>query len=231
MGLEERIKDFKQEVNAVGIDQKASIKNKKYFEDNIKHVDKILEDANIEHQIYLDAIEVLRQVSDQSVVESYEFISNSVNTALSRVFKHERRIKLQEFNIGQNPQLAIKLFVQGDRERSLKLNTGRGLTNIVSLLSILCIIVITGSRRIFVMDEVISGLSARSLEIISDIMWNFTEIGFQFIVNEHGFVPEGAKVYYLENQADIGRVVNSYIEAEGVYIGDSIEKSQLEGGK
>jgi hypothetical protein len=68
------------------------------------------------------------------------------------------------------------------------------------------------------MDEIISGVSVHNRYVISDILWTFTEIGFQFIVNEHGFVPKGAKVYTLEMTADVSHIKNTYICRDGVYL-------------
>ena len=73
------------------------------------------------------------------------------------------------------------------------------------------------------MDEVISGLSVHNLRIVTDILWQFTEIGFQFIINEHGYIPRGAKVYHLEMVGDVSGVKKSYIEEDGVYLNNDIE--------
>ena len=100
----------------------------------------------------------------------------------------------------------------------MKFNSGHGLTQVISLLCILTIIVITKSRRLLVLDEVLSGLSDSAREIIADILWTFTDIGFQFIICEHGFIPKGAKVYEMKNVNDLGSVANTYIEEQGVYL-------------
>ena len=68
------------------------------------------------------------------------------------------------------------------------------------------------------MDEIISGLSVHNREVVADILWQFTKVGFQFIVNEHGFVPKGSKVYHLEMVGDVSGVKESYIETQGVYL-------------
>lgn len=224
--LEERIKNYNKKTTDLEIAQEAARKNKELLKKKIDVVKEELQMADEQFIIYSDAIEVLRQVSDQTVTESYDFISKAVNTALERIFPQERRIELREYSRGKNPQLEMVLKVEGGRERSMKLNTGRGLTQIVSFLSILSIIVITKSRKIMIMDEILSGLSASSRKVIADIMWNFTEIGFQFIINEHGFVPKGSKVIFLENQAGIGRVSHTYIEEHGMYLDDTIGKSR-----
>lgn len=224
--LMQRIESFNNDTKNLEISQEANKKNRELLERKMEVLKEELRLADEEYIVYSDAIEVLRQVSDQSVAESYEFITKAVNTALGRIFTQERRIELRESSRGKNPQLEIVLKVEGGKERSMKLNTGRGLTQIVSFLSILSIIVITKSRRIVVMDEILSGLSARSRQVIADIMWNFTEIGFQFIINEHGFVPKGSKVYLLENEAGVGRIADEYIESKGMYLDDTIGKAR-----
>lgn len=170
------------------------------------------------------AIELLTKVSDEAVGEAYGFLTESLNTALSRMFKNTtRKIKLQErMRNNQYPQLDVILYVGNGKTRSLKGNSGHGLAEIVSLLSILSLIVITGSRRILVMDEIISGVDIENRQIIDDILWTFVQIGFQFIINDHGFVPKGSHVYYLEMVGDVSGVKQDYIATNGVYLqGDS----------
>ena len=170
------------------------------------------------------AIELLTKVSDEAVGEAYGFLTESLNTALSRMFKNTtRKIKLQErMRNNQYPQLDVILFVGNGKTRSLKGNSGHGLAEIVSLLSILSLIVITGSRRILVMDEIISGVDIENRQIIDDILWTFVQIGFQFIINDHGFVPKGSHVYYLEMVGDVSGIKQDYIATNGVYLqGDS----------
>lgn len=197
---------------------------------NVRTKEKLLADAEElvrkaelkqeELDVVTNAISILRIVSDNSVKESYEYITESVNAALSRIFTEStRRIRLQESTLkGQYPQLEVILEVGDGIERSLKFNSGHGLTQVISLLCILTIIVITKSRRLLVLDEVLSGLSDSAREIIADILWTFTDIGFQFIICEHGFIPKGAKVYEMKNVNDLGSVANTYIEEQGVYL-------------
>lgn len=218
--LLDRISEFTQQVDNINLDQQSQIRTKQTLEEEMR---KILADSKIksdELDVVTNAISILRLVSDNSVRESYEFITEAVNSSLSRIFdKTTRKIRLNEYTRqGQYPQLELILEVENGRTRSLKLNSGRGLTQIISLLCILTLIVITQSRRILLMDEILSGLSARSRAIISDILWAFTEIGFQFIICEHGFIPKGSKVYELENKDGIGIIKDTYTEKSGVYL-------------
>lgn len=221
------IQDIKDKTNSliktiedIEIEQQAALRARTKLESDIK--DLINKNTNNKEalDIATHAIEILRKVSDEAVMQAYRFLEESLNSALARMFEHTtRKIHLKEFTRNnQYPQLEIELTVANGKKRSLKADSGHGLAQIVSLLSILSLIVLTGSRRILVMDEVISGLSVHNRKIVTDILWQFTEIGFQFIVNEHGYVPKGSRVYYLEMVGDVSGVKQTYIEESGVYL-------------
>lgn len=217
--------------NQIEVNQKAEEKSKERLENEIKSLAALAKDNREALSIATGAIDLLRQVSDKAVVDAYKFLEDSLNNSLARMFANTtRKIHLKEYTRdGQYPQLEIELEVAGGITRSLKADSGHGIAQIVSLLSILSLIVITNSRRILVMDEIISGLSTNSRKIVSDILWAFTEIGFQFIVNDHGFVPKGSRVYYLEMSGDVSGVKETYIEQEGVYL-NNIESDKYGSG-
>lgn len=218
--LKSRVNNFINVVNNIEIENAAAIRSKQSLERTINQ----LAEQNKENKEALDiathAIEILREVSDEAVSKAYTFLESSLNSALSRMFVNTtRKIKIKEYvRNKQYPQLELVLYVGPNKTRSLKTDSGHGVAQIVSLLSILSLIVITGSRRILVMDEIISGLSVHNRRIVSDILWSFTEIGFQFIVNDHGFIPEGSHVYHLQMTNDVSHVANDYIATTGVYL-------------
>lgn len=224
------INSFLNEVQQVEIAQAANIKARERLENNINELIVKNGDNKEALDIATHAIEILRQVSDEAVSKAYKFLEENLNAALSRMFVNTtRHITLREYTRNnQYPQLEIELTVAGGKKRSLKADSGHGLAQIVSLLSILSLIVITNSRRILVMDEIISGLSVHNREIVTDILWTFTEIGFQFIVNEHGYVPKGSKVYHLEMVGDVSHVKETYIEEAGVYLNGVIGQEESE---
>lgn len=218
--IEARASDLISLIENIEVEQQANLRAKQELEYGIQELMK----NNKENQEALDiathAIEILRQVSDEAVKQAYKFLEESLNSALERMFEHTvRKIRLHEYTRNnQYPQLEIQLTVANGKERSLKADSGHGLAQIVSLLSLLSLIVLTNSRRILVMDEVISGLSIHNRKIVTDILWQFTTIGFQFIVNEHGYVPKGSKVYHLEMVGDVSGIKQTYIEESGVYL-------------
>ena len=218
--LRNRVNNFIDVVNKIEIENAAAERSRQSLEETITRLAEQNKDSKEALDIATHAIEILRQVSDEAVSQAYGFLETSLNSALARMFEHAtRKIEIKEsIRNNQYPQLELVLHVGNNKTRSLKTDSGHGLAQIVSLLSILSLIVITGSRRILVMDEVISGLSVHNRKIVSDILWSFTEIGFQFIVNDHGFIPEGSHVYHLEMVGDVSGVKQHYIATTGVYL-------------
>jgi len=217
-----RVEDFLKSVDDLVNQQEA---NKKLLERLTKVVNELRE-KNYEYQSELyvldNALTILNNLSDEVVHKSYSFITNSINEALERIFVNSvRKIRIKEFTRGQYPQLEIEIITDGGKVRNLRTSSGHGIMQIISLLCLLCLIVITGSRRVLWMDEVLSGLSRRSREVVDNILWAFTDIGFQFVISEHGFIPKGAKVYRLEMRGGISRIAEEYIEENGVYLGSA----------
>lgn len=220
MELRNRAQMLLNGIHTLEVQQAGVVQSREKIEKTINDLKERAKNDREALDIATHAIEILRQVSDESVGKAYEFLEKSLNTALARMFeKSTRKIKIKEWTRNnQYPQLELELEVGNGVKRSLKTDSGHGLAQIVSLLSILSLIVITKSRRILVMDEVISGLSVHNRKVVNDILWSFVDIGFQFIINEHGFIPENSCVYHLEMVGDVSGVKQKYIATKGVYL-------------
>ena len=218
--LYNKMDDMLGEIQKIEIANTAAIQNRLRLEQEIERLKEKGKNDQEALDIATHAIEIIRQVSDEAVSKAYKFLETSLNSTLERMFANTtRKIKIREYTRGnQYPQLELELEVGNGIKRSLKTDSGHGLAQVVSLLSILSLIVITNSRRILVMDEVISGLSVHNRKVVSDILWSFTEIGFQFLINDHGFIPEHSKVYHLEMVGDVSHVKQTYIAEKGVYL-------------
>lgn len=225
--LKQMATDFINKVDQIEIENKSYIKSKEALEKTINDLMQKNKDNAEALDIATHAIEILREVSDNAVSEAYGFLQESINSALAKMFTHTTRyIEIHEYTRNnQYPQLELILHVGKGKTRSLKSDSGHGIAQVISILSILSLIVITGSRRILVMDEVLSGLSSDNRRIVNDIMWSFTEIGFQFIVNDHGFIPKGSHLYFLEMVGDVSGVKYDYIEPNGVYLSPDTDDS------
>lgn len=220
MNILQEADNFIKVIDEIEMTNNASIRSREQLLASIEQLREENESNKEAYDIATHAIEILKKLSDTAVIDAYRFIEASINDALGKMFRGTtRQIRIKEYIRDEKyPQLEIELTTNNGIVRSLKTDSGHGIAQIVSLLSLLCLIVLTGARRILCIDEVLSGLSIENRQIITDILWNFTEIGFQFIIVEHGYVPRGAKVYELELDGDIGKVKNSYIEETGIYV-------------
>lgn len=217
--LKQRALEMIKTIDTIEAENSANIVTMKKFEDAIEELKKKIVDNQEALDIATHALELIRGVSDEVVQKAYKFLETNINAVLERTFtKSVRKIHIKESVLrNQYPQLKIELDVGNGITRTLKGDSGHGIAQIVSLLSVICLIMLTGSRRILVMDEIVSGVSAKNKEILSEIMWSFTEVGFQFIIIEHGFIPRGAQVYELEMTGNVSKVINDYIEEQGVF--------------
>lgn len=198
-------------------EQETNAKQIEKISKQVETINKDIKDMESELETSQNAIEILRTVSDKTVKGSYEFLEQTINDALGRIFVDEKRqIKIVESSIqGQYPQIDLDIETSNGVHSISR--DGHGIAQVISLLSSLCLIVLTGSRRFMALDEVLSGLSNEALEVIDNILHDFVNIGFNFIVNEHGVLFKGAKVYEIEMQNGKSFISNEYIEPNGVY--------------
>lgn len=220
-------------VNKIEIENEAAKRSREQLMESIEILQKKVAKDTEAYDIATHAIEILKGISDQTVQRAYGFLEESINDALEKMFLNStRKIKIHEYlRDNKYPQLEIEVDTGNGIPMSLQTDSGHGIAQTVSILSLLCLIVLTGSRRILVIDEVLSGLSVENRKIITDIMWAFTDIGFQFLITEHGFIPRGAKVYHMELNGTVGSVKDEYIAESGVYLqggeNDNYDYSQV----
>lgn len=201
-----------QDINELELRQRAKEETKKHLEESIKEYEAKLSKAGENYKVASAAIEVLRALSNNNVQSSYKFMEQSINEALRRIFTDRtRQIELRETMRGNYPQLEIALHVENGVERSLKYSSGHGIAQVISLLCTLSLIVFTGGRRFLALDEVMSGMSQETRILFDDVLWEFAQIGFQYVVVEHDYTPKGAYVVQLESKNELSKVTNTWI--------------------
>lgn len=212
MLLSEQANGLIKEIEEIELRQKAKEESKKFLEASIKEYEAKLELAGHNYQVAANAIEVLRTLSNNTVLTSYKYIESSINEALKRIFTDRvRQIELRETMRGNYPQLEIALHVENGVERSLKYSSGHGIAQVISLLCILSLIVFTNGRRFLCLDEVMSGMSQDTRKLFDDVLWDFSTIGFQYVIVEHDYTPKGAYVVQLESKNELSRVTKTWV--------------------
>lgn len=175
---------FTQDILSLDLEYKNAVSIK-------ARVDKLIEkctDLNNQYIVMLEAQQLLATVSDNNTEAVLDYITGIINKALSELFPNDvRRIYLQKnLYAGQHAHITVKLENSDGRERDLTLQSGTGLRQVISFLFVLSIIEIRKSRRILLMDELLSGLHPEAKRIVMDIVKIFAEEGFQFIIVEYG---------------------------------------------
>lgn len=205
---------FLERANSLIEQNKVNIQTKANLELQLNTLKQESEENKRALKIATAAIEILNGISDDVVNKALEFLETELNAALDQMFiDSKRNIKIRQSMFrNQYPQLTFDVVTGNGKVRSLKSDSGHGLAQVVSLISILSLIVITGARRFVILDEVISGVSIKNREIIDTILWAFADIGFQYIVNDHGYIPEGASVYEFRMIGDKSSCSRHWVE-------------------
>lgn len=223
MTVTERMDALLSGIDRKVADQQALVRHQQEIIKSIKDEQDLLDKDSDDYDTIKNAVEILNKLSEETVQTNYKFIEENINRALRRVFPEKiRQIKLTEYTRGVYPQLEFKMYVGKDKAgddiyRTIESDSGHGVAQMVSLLSILSLIVIRGERRFLCLDEMTSGMSGNTRKVLDSILWAFAEIGFQFVLIDHGYIPKGAKVYVVEDQDGVGTPVRDYIEEHGVY--------------
>lgn len=168
----------------------------------------------------LEASSLLSAVSDNNTNTVLNFITGVINKALAEIFPYDtRRVFLEhKTHAGQYPHIVVGLETGDGVRRSLTLQSGTGLRQIVSHLFNISLLEVRKSRRLLIMDELLSGLHAESKKIIMDLMQIFAKQGFQFIMVEYG-VDDIGKIYLVEKPGDTATVT----PLDGKYEGQIFE--------
>lgn len=205
--------EFIRKAEEIIADNRARVKTKELLEANLASLQVKIKENEQALDISTHALEVLNGISDQVVQEALNFLTKEINAALCEMFGNKsRQIRIDESLFkSQYPQLTLTVVTDDGAERSLKSDSGHGIAQVVSLLSILSLVVITGSRRFLILDEVISGVSIKNREIIDEILWAFAELGFQYIINDHGYIPRGAHVYEFQMVGNVSSIIKDYV--------------------
>ena len=177
----------------------AAFKTKMELQDKIDALVEQIDKSNQHYVVMLEAQKLLTTVSDDNTTAVLDYITGIINKALGELFPYDKqRIYLEKkMHGGQHAHIVVNLETEDGKERSLTLQTGTGLRQIISFLFILSLIEIRKTRKILLMDELLSGLHDDAKAIIVDIMKIFAEEGFQFIMVEYGIDTYG-KIYLVE---------------------------------
>lgn len=149
----------------------------------------------------LDAQRLLATVSDDNTERTLNFITGMVNKVLAEIFKTDiPQITLtKKLYAGSKPHVNVELIDGSGNTLDMSVQSGIGLTQVVSFMFAICLIEIRKGRRLIVMDERLNGLHREAKRILSEVIRIFSEGGFQFVFVEYGLNNLG-KMYNVEKR-------------------------------
>lgn len=153
------------------------------------------------------AQQLLSTVSEDNTTAVLDYVTEIINKALAEVFKSDvRRITLTKtLWAGRHVHINVELVNSEGRKRDLMVQSGTGLRQIVAFLYQLCLIEVRKGRRIFIMDEILSGVHKTAKVVMLDIMRIFAQGGWQFVMVEYG-VDDFGKMYHVEKPGTEAKV-------------------------
>lgn len=179
---------------------------------------------NLSNEIILleKSIKQLKDTADERSTEAKKYIEDTLNWALSQIpLKQRYSAVIVESNSKKSTkEMAIQLVdLDTGKRREIRVQTGTAIAQIVSFLMNVILIIVSGSTRIMLLDEVFSGIQdVESIKVFGDILVSIAEKeNFQFIFIEHKSTllnVEGIKPIFLDlqNYNDGAIVVNSLEE-------------------
>ena len=169
----------------------------------------------------LDAQKLLSTISDDNTSKTLDFITGMVNKVLSEMFTTDtpRIILTKKLYAGCKPHINVELIDGSGNSLDMALQSGTGISQVVSFMFAICLIEIRKGRRVLVMDERLNGLHKEAKRILSKVIEIFAKGGFQFIFVEYGLNNIG-KIYNVEKRGDESRIVS--LDSSQEYTDDTV---------
>lgn len=161
---------------------------------------------NRDYAVMLEAKQILASVSDENTRIVLDYITGVVNRILGELFPYDaRRVYLErKLYRGQYAHINMQLVGANGKVRDMQLQSGTGIRQVVSVLFILSTIEIRKGRRLFLSDELLSGLHSEAKKVVMGLLELFAEGGYQFIMVEYG--ANNGKIYMVEHPSAVSTV-------------------------
>lgn len=208
LSIDERIKNIDKFIENLHTDFKALEFQKTLLASNVDK--KELEVENLLNEIATleKSIATFKEIADTRSEDAKKHIEDTLNWALNQIpLKQRYSAVLVESNSKKSTKEIYIQLVDLDtgKKREIKTQTGTAIAQIVSFFMNVILIMVSGSSRIMLLDEVFSGIQdVESIRVFGDILVSIAEKEkFQFIFIEHKSTlleVEGIKPIYLDLQ-------------------------------
>lgn len=178
------------------------LERKERIRESMTSLEADLIDARTKLEYSLEAQRLLGTVADEQANRTLDYVTAIINKALAEVFpKESKRISLERKMLGQkHPHIDVVLRTENGKVRDLVTQSGTGLRQIVSFLYRLCLLEITGARKLVIMDELLGGVHRDAIVVLEDMMRIFAKGGFQFVIVDYALADKMGMTYLVEGK-------------------------------
>lgn len=221
--LDERIQNIFTQVEDLNITIKGKERIQKNIQDDLNTYVAKQEDLVERVRVDEESIEVFKSVVDTRNKSAKDKLESMLNFALQNIpLENDYTLEIEEFNTKRSGrEFAIKLFdKKANKTRGIRTQSGTAVAQIVSFLMRIVVISFSGSRRLLVIDENLSGLQDKeTINMFGEILVALAKNeNFQIIMVEHksGFNHvEGLHNYMLEKKSYKDGVILKEISTAG----------------
>lgn len=189
MDVLERYKEIKNKLDNIRTEQIIQDRLREVHLANIEKFKLESEDKELALEKLEKALKVFQKVSDERNKTAKDALETVINWALSKVFTDQSyEIKIEELPDARSGKIMEVYLIDTNtgKVRSLKLQTGTALVQIISFLMMLTVIKFADASKVLILDEVFSGLEDKEAVLMfSDILTSLAKNdGFQIIIVE-----------------------------------------------
>lgn len=170
----------------------------------LEEAESSFQELNTKYNYGLEAQQLLGTVADGRANSILEYVTSIINKALVEVFPREsKQISLErKLHGNKHPHINVVLRTEEGRTRDLVTQSGTGLRQIISFLYRLCLIEVTGARKLVIMDELLGGVHKEAAAVIEDMMTIFAKGGFQFAIVDYALSERMGMTYLVERMSN-----------------------------
>lgn len=189
MDVIERYKEIKNKLDNIRTEQIIQDRLRDVHLANIEKFKLESEEKELALEKLEKALKVFQKVSDERNKTAKDALETVINWALSKVFTDQSyEIKIEELPDARSGKIMEVYLIDTNtgKVRSLKLQTGTALVQIISFLMMLTVIKFADASKVLILDEVFSGLEDKEAVLMfSDILTSLAKNdGFQIIIVE-----------------------------------------------
>ena len=197
-----------QALSSVAYSLSRDLDRKNDLEENLSTMLSELESVREAYNNSLEAQRLLGVVADEKANQVLNYVTSVINKTLAEIFPHDGLSLALERKLhsGKYPHINVVLRTAEGKTRNLVTQSGTGLRQIIGFLYRLCLIEVTGSRKLVIMDELLGGVHKDAIVVIEDLMKIFVKGGFQFICVDYALSARLGMTYLVEKRGPVATV-------------------------